>query len=86
MKRISGAGLMRKYVEVLQFFRPERVAERYWRTRETVSAEAAWHAFLWNRVWTNYCLKIGAFRQSPLVESYPVALPREVPQRPMVTV
>lgn len=50
MPNISGAGLMRRYVEVLQFFRPERVVERYWRTRETVSPEAAWHAFLWNRV------------------------------------
>ena len=86
MKRISGAGLMRKYVEVLQYFRPERVAERYWRTCETVSPEAAWHAFLWNRVWTNYCLKIGAFRQSPLAETYPVALPRAIPERPVVGV
>ena len=86
MKNISGAGLMRKYVEVLQFFRPERVAERYWRTYETVSPEAAWHALLWNRVWTNYCLKIGAFRHSPLAETYPAAIPRAVPERPVVGV
>ena len=57
MPNVTGAGLMRRYVQVLQFFRPERVAERYWRTRDTVSADAAWHAFLWNRVWTNYCLR-----------------------------
>jgi radical SAM superfamily enzyme YgiQ (UPF0313 family) len=86
MPNISGAGLMRKYVEVLQFFRPERIAERYWRTRETVSEEAAWHAFLWNRVWTNYCLKNGAFRKSPLFESYPTELPRQIPERPTVGV
>lgn len=82
MPNISGAGLMRKYVEVLQYFRPERVAERYWKTHETVSPDAAWHAFLWNRVWTNYCLKNGAFRKSPLFESYPESIPRTVPERP----
>ena len=81
MLNVSGAGLMRRYVDVLQFFRPERIAERYWRTFETVSPEAAWHAYLWNRVWTNYCLKQGAFRKSPLVDSYPAALPRAVPER-----
>jgi radical SAM superfamily enzyme YgiQ (UPF0313 family) len=85
MPRISGAGLMRKYLEVLQFFRPERVAERYWRTHDSVSPEAAWHAFLWNRVWTNYCLKNGAFRASPLAESYPAQIPRAVPSRPLVS-
>ncbi len=79
MPNISGAGLMRKYVDVLQWFRPERVMERFWRTHETVSPEAAWHAFLWNRVWTNYCLKNGAFRKSPLFESYPAAIPRAIP-------
>lgn len=84
MPHISGAGLMRKYIEVLQFFRPERVAERYWQTHDTVSPDAAWHAFLWNRVWTNYCLKNGAFRKSPLIDSYPAALPREIPARPTV--
>jgi radical SAM superfamily enzyme YgiQ (UPF0313 family) len=86
MPHISGAGLMRKYVDVLQYFRPERVATRYWATREHVSPEAAWHAFLWNRVWTNYCLKNGAFRKSPLIDSYPAAIPRAVPERPTVTV
>jgi hypothetical protein len=49
-----------------------------------VSPEAAWHAFLWNRVWTNYCLKNGAFRKSPLAASYPAAIPREIPARPFV--
>lgn len=84
MPNISGAGLMRKYVEVLQYFRPERVAERYWKTHDTVSPDAAWHAFLWNRVWTNYCLKNGAFRKSPLFESYPESIARAVPERPAV--
>ncbi len=86
MPNISGAGLMRRYVEVLQFFRPERVVERYWRTRETVSPEAAWHAFLWNRVWTNYCLKIGAFRKSPRFDAYPGELPASIPGRPVAVV
>ncbi|MBS1819728.1 MAG: B12-binding domain-containing radical SAM protein [Acidobacteria bacterium] len=81
MPNISGAGLMRKYIEVLQFFRPERIIERYWRTHDTVSPEAAWHTFLWNRVWTNYCLRNGAFRSSPLVDSYPAAIAHEVPAR-----
>jgi len=83
MPNISGAGLMRKYVELLQFFRPERVAARYWKTHDTVSAEAAWHAFLWNRVWTNYCLKNGAFRRAPGFESYPSAIARATPERPL---
>lgn len=82
MPHVTGAGLMRRYVEVLQYFRPERVAARYWRTCETVSPEAAWHAFLWNRVWTNYCLRNGAFRKSPLADTYPAGIPREVPLRP----
>lgn len=81
MPNISGAGLMRKYIEVLQFFRPERIIERYWRTHDTVSPEAAWHTFLWNRVWTNYCLRNGAFRSSPLVDGYPAAIAHEVPAR-----
>lgn len=84
MPHISGAGLMRKYVEVLQFFRPERIAERYWRTHDTVSPEAAWHVFLWNRVWANYCLRNGAFRKSPLFDTYPTEIPREIPARPAV--
>jgi radical SAM superfamily enzyme YgiQ (UPF0313 family) len=84
MPHVTGAGLMRRYVEVLQYFRPEQVAERYWKTYETVSPEAAWHAFLWNRVWTNYCLKSGVFRKAPLVDTYPASLPREAPTRPPV--
>ena len=82
MPHVTGAGLMRRYVQVLQFFRPERVVERYWKTCETVSADAAWHAFLWNRVWTNYCLERGVFRDSPLAATYPPRLAREVPLRP----
>jgi radical SAM superfamily enzyme YgiQ (UPF0313 family) len=82
MPHVTGAGLMRRYVEVLQYFRPERVADRYWRTYDTVSPEAAWHAYLWNRVWTNYCLRGGVFRKSPLADSYPAAIPREEPLRP----
>ena len=84
MPHVTGAGLMRRYVEVLQYFRPEQVAARYWRTHDDVSPEAAWHAFLWNRVWMNYCLRSGVFRKSPLAESYPASLPREVPSRPMI--
>jgi len=82
MPNITGAGLMRKYVEVLQFFRPEHIAARYWRTYETVSPEAAWHTFLWNRVWTNYCLRGGVFRRAPLADTYPIEIPREVPAKP----
>jgi radical SAM superfamily enzyme YgiQ (UPF0313 family) len=86
MPHVTGAGLMRRYVEVLQYFRPERVVERYWRTHDTVSPEAAWHAFLWNRVWMNYCLRAGVFRKSPLAATYPASLPRVVPPRPAVPV
>jgi radical SAM superfamily enzyme YgiQ (UPF0313 family) len=81
MRNITGAGLMRKYVQVLQYFRPEHIAARYWRTHDTVSPEAAWHTFLWNRVWTNYCLRGGVFRRSPLADTYPAAMPREAPLR-----
>ena len=81
MPHVTGAGLMRRYVQVLQFFRPERIAARYWRTHDTVSPEAAWHAFLWNRVWTNYGLRGGVFRHSPLADMYPAEVPREVPLR-----
>ena len=84
MPHVSGAGLMRRYVDVLQFFRPEHVAARYWRTSETVSPEAAWHAFLWNRVWSNYCLRSGVFRRSPWADDYPAEIPREVPLRPIL--
>jgi radical SAM superfamily enzyme YgiQ (UPF0313 family) len=79
MPHVTGAGLMRRYRELLQYFRPERIAARYWRTYQTVSPEAAWHAFLWNRVWTNYCLARGVFRDSPLADRYPPQIPREAP-------
>jgi radical SAM superfamily enzyme YgiQ (UPF0313 family) len=82
MPNVTGAGLMRRYVQVLQYFRPEHIAARYWRTYETVSPEAAWHVYLWNRVWTNYCLRNGAFNRAPLAETYPAEVPREVPLRP----
>ena len=82
MPHVTGAGLMRRYLQLLQYFRPEHVAARYWRTCETVSPEAAWHTFLWNRVWTNYCLRQGAFRHAPLADTYPATLPREAPPRP----
>jgi radical SAM superfamily enzyme YgiQ (UPF0313 family) len=81
MPHVTGAGLMRRYLDVLQYFRPERIAARYWRTRETVSPEAAWHAFLWNRVWTNYGLRLGVFRKSPLAHAYPTEIPRDIPTR-----
>lgn len=84
MPHVSGAGLMKRYVEVLQYFRPEHIAARYWRTHDTVSPEAAWHAFLWNRVWTNYCLHGGVFRKSPLAATYPTEIPREAPLRPLL--
>jgi radical SAM superfamily enzyme YgiQ (UPF0313 family) len=82
MPHTSGAGLMRKYVEVLQWFRPERVAARYWKTCDAVSPEAAWHTFLWNRVWSNYCLRRGVFRKSPHADSYAGDMPRQTPVRP----
>jgi radical SAM superfamily enzyme YgiQ (UPF0313 family) len=82
MPHVTGAGLMRRYVQLLQFFRPERIAARYWRTHETVSADAAWHAFLWNRVWTNYCLRAGVFRRSPNAGTYGVEVPRDIPFKP----
>ena len=84
MPHVTGAGLMRRYLQLLQYFRPEHVAARYWRTHDTVSPDAAWHTFLWNRVWTNYCLEHGGFRQAPLVDIYPASLPREAPPRPVL--
>ncbi len=48
----------------------------------TVSAEAAWHAFRWNRVWTNYCLRRGLFRDSPVAARYGPEVAREIPLRP----
>jgi hypothetical protein len=84
MPNITGAGLMRRYFQVLQFFRPENIAKVYWRTHDHVSADAAWHTFLWNRVWTNYCLSRGLYRDSPLAALYPADVPRAVPVRPIV--
>jgi radical SAM superfamily enzyme YgiQ (UPF0313 family) len=81
MPHVTGAGLMRRYFQVLQYFRPDHVAARYWRTRDTVSPEAAWHTFLWNRVWTNYCVRLGVFRRS-MTEGADVEIPRRVPVRP----
>jgi hypothetical protein len=77
MPNVSGAGLMRRYFEVLQFFRPERVEALYRRTRERVSPDAAHHAYLWNRTWTNYALGHNLFRRSPLAHLY-----RELPPEP----
>jgi radical SAM superfamily enzyme YgiQ (UPF0313 family) len=85
MPHVTGAGLMRKYVEVLQWFRPEHVIDRYRKTRAAVSSAAAWHTFLWNRVWSNYCLRAGVFRHSPLSPTYQ-SIPRAVPDDPAVTV
>jgi radical SAM superfamily enzyme YgiQ (UPF0313 family) len=85
MPHVTGAGLMRKYIELLQWFRPEQVIARYRKTRATVSAAAAWHTFLWNRVWSNYCLRSGVFRRSPLGPTYQ-AIPRVVPDEPAVPV
>jgi radical SAM superfamily enzyme YgiQ (UPF0313 family) len=81
MPHVTGARLMRRYVELLQFFRPEHVAELFWRTHDTISPDAAWHTLLWNRVWTNYCLQRGVFRDSPLADTYPREIPREIPAR-----
>src|SRR5205823_2993939 len=81
MPHVTGAGLMRRYFQVLQFFRPEHIADLYWRTQDNVSADAAWHTFLWNRVWTNYCLQRGLFRESPAAPTYPREVPREAPVR-----
>ena len=58
---------------------PARAHRRrvYWRTHDHVSPEAAWHTFLWNRVWTNYCLSRGLYRDSPLAALYPAEVPRD---------
>jgi radical SAM superfamily enzyme YgiQ (UPF0313 family) len=81
MPNVTGAGLMKRYFQLLQFFRPEHIAELYWRTHDSVSPDAAWHALLWNRVWTNYCLRRGLFRESPLAAAYPAEIPRQAPIR-----
>jgi radical SAM superfamily enzyme YgiQ (UPF0313 family) len=83
MPNITGAGLMRRYFQLLQFFRPEHIANVYWRTHDHVSPDAAWHTFLWNRVWTNYCLQRGLYRDSPLAATYPSEVARDIPARPV---
>ena len=83
MPNVTGAGLMRRYFQLLQFFRPEHVAKVYWRTHDHVSPDAAWHTFLWNRVWTNYCLQRGLYRDSPLAATYPSEVARDIPARPV---
>ena len=82
MLNVSGAGLMKRYFQVLQYFRPENIARLYWRTYREVSPDAAWHVFLWNRVWSNYCLRANLFKHSPLAGSYPREIPREPPVPP----
>jgi hypothetical protein len=79
MPGVSGARLMRHYVDLLQFFHPDRVRDRYWRTHDTVSPDAARHAYLWNRGWTNYCVRSGWLRDWP--RGGP-EIPRDPPERP----
>jgi radical SAM superfamily enzyme YgiQ (UPF0313 family) len=83
MPNVTGAGLMRRYFQLLQFFRPEHIAKVYWRTHDHVSPDAAWHTFLWNRVWTNYCLQRGLYRNAPLAATYPSEVARDIPARPL---
>jgi radical SAM superfamily enzyme YgiQ (UPF0313 family) len=83
MPHVTGAGLMRRYIQLLQFFRPEHIAELYWRTHDRVSPDAAWHTLLWNRVWTNYCLQRGVFRESPSAATYADEIPRAIPPLPV---
>jgi radical SAM superfamily enzyme YgiQ (UPF0313 family) len=75
MPHVSAAGLMKRYFELFQFFRPERVRRLYERTFETVSPDAARHAYLWNRAWCNYGLRQRLFRRAPLAAAYPAELP-----------
>jgi radical SAM superfamily enzyme YgiQ (UPF0313 family) len=77
----SGAALMKRYFELFQFFRPERVEALYHRTAATVSPEAAHHAYLWNRAWSNYGLRHGLFRRAPLAATYP----RQLSEQPAAT-
>jgi radical SAM superfamily enzyme YgiQ (UPF0313 family) len=81
MPHVTGAGLMKRYFDLLQFFRPENVARLYWRTHDKLSPDAAHHSFLWNRVWCNYALRAGLFRKSPLAHTYPLELPKCQPPR-----
>lgn len=75
MPHVTGAGLMRRYFEVLQFFRPERVRALFERTSREVSPDAALHAWRWNRAWTNHGLRLGLFRRSELASTYPAEVP-----------
>lgn len=75
----TGAGLMRRYFEVLQFFRPERVEALYRRTSVEVGPDAARHTWLWNRTWTNFSLRHGLFKRAPLAATYPPSLSVGVP-------
>lgn len=63
MPRMTGAGLMRRYFEVLQFFRPENIARVEARTASEVSVDAAEHISHWNRAWTDYGLAHQLFRE-----------------------
>lgn len=81
MPHVTGAGLMKRYFEVLQFFRPENISRIYWRTHEKISPDAAWHTYLWNRVWSNYALRANLFKKSPLAHTYPSELPKCEPPR-----
>lgn len=60
----SGARVMMRYFDLLQWFRPDRITERFARTHRTVSADAAWHAYQWNRTWSNYASERGIFRRT----------------------
>jgi hypothetical protein len=55
------------------------VAERYWKTHDTVSPDAAWHAFRGTACGRTTAPKNGAFRKSELFESYPESIPRAIP-------
>jgi radical SAM superfamily enzyme YgiQ (UPF0313 family) len=59
----TGANLMRRWFEVLQFFRPEHVEGVRARTARELGDEAARHAWLWNRTWTTFGERHGRFRR-----------------------
>jgi radical SAM superfamily enzyme YgiQ (UPF0313 family) len=72
---MSAAGWMKRYFQVLQYFRPEHVRALHRRTTDRVSAEAAEHAWRWNRVWTNYAIGARILRDAaPLPPSIEAAL------------
>jgi radical SAM superfamily enzyme YgiQ (UPF0313 family) len=83
MPHTTGAALMKRYFELFQFFRPERVEALYHQTAATVSPEAARHAYLWNRAWSNYGLRHGLFRRAPLAATYPRQLPDQPGPEPI---